>query len=689
MTSLAGLDTSGKETSTLSAATEAQPLRPNLFLAKIPESANVSEGISNEDTSVAVQFSTIVGRHRELWRARDVDDPAIGRYQGAIMAELNAIVLRARQLLSQAPDSAMANARLASALLNAGQGDEAAQIAMHLGALPFTDLPAVLIAAQILLQTGHRDAAESLATKVIEGVGTDLTPSVAVTLRCLGAALAAERGDLDVALLRLEDVAGAQAHGLRGYLLLELMQPRRALHELRMARNLSRIESPAVLSNLAYAHAVLGSPAKAIHAARHALVISPGNHLVLKHLTGYLLAMGQSGEAIEALRSAATSQDGLPPDLATALASAFLQAGDPQRALRVLRETAQRLHFKRSGPIERAELRANEAFLAFRLGRLNRKQWLESIRGQWNLAEGRSISIACMLADALARRSGRAEVMQAYERLRAIYSAKQLLPLRARLASLGGDLSEQLHLVQEWVQAVPLDIDALTSEVYILCEFQRYQTAASQGLTALRRFPNGIMLRNNTAYALAMAGDVKNAKRILKPINGSNAYAVATAGLIQLRSSHIKEGLEQYQKAADIVRREAPDVDQARHLMAQLALHLRLVITELHLEGHPLVQENILIAPKINPEWLDEPNFMVLALRAKRLSASLPPIELLGEAMSASVRSDRFDLNLVIMFLYINAKGLARCCQLIAPEMNRLRSTVSCLGPVVLSRPRS
>jgi tetratricopeptide (TPR) repeat protein len=627
MTSLAGLDISSTtEISSLSTATEAQPMRPRLFLAKVPEDTNIRDDGGSEEPNVTMQFTSIISQHRELWRVREVADPAVRRYQDAIRAELDAIVFRARHLLSEAPRSAMVNARLACALLNAGQLEEAAQVATYVSTLPHTDLPAAFIAVQVLLQTGHRDTAEALVTSIAEAKGRDLTSNIAVTFRCLAAALAAERGDLDVALLRLEDVAGAQANALRGYLLLELAQPQRALHELRMARNTGRVENPAVLSNLAYAHAVIGSPVKAIRAAQHALVVSPGNHLVLKHLTGYLIAAGRPADAVETLRQATGLQDDLPPDLATALASALFQAGDPQKALRTLREAAQRLRFKQSEPVERAELRANEAFLAFRLRQLNRRQWLEAVRRQWNLAEGRSIPIACMLADALARRSGRTEVMQAYERLRTVYSAKQLLPLRVRLAILAGDPSEQLRLVREWVQVMPLDIDALTTEVYLLCELQEYQTAASEGLTGLRRFPNGIMLRNNTAYALALAGDLKYAKRILKPIVNANAYAIATAGLIQLLSGHIREGLEFYRKAEDTVRSEAPDAEHAAQLIAQLALHLRLVIKELHLEEHPLVQKNTAITPKLNPDWLDEPTFMVLARRAKRLSLPWPPV---------------------------------------------------------------
>ncbi len=626
MTSLAGLDFSGTDVNSLSTATEAQPLQPRLFLAKAPEGANVHDDASSKEPNVSIQFTNIIGRHRELWRARDVADPAVERYQDTIRAELDAIVLRARQLLDQAPNSVMANARLACALLNVGQLDEAAQVATHVGTLPLTDLPATFIAIQVLLQTEHRDTAEGLVTSVVEATRKDLTSNAPVTFRCLAAALAAERGDLDVALLRLEDATGAQAHALRGYLLLELTQPQRALHELRMARNISRVENPAVLSNLAYAYAVLGSPAKAIRTARHALAVSPGNHLVIKHLTGYLIAAGRPVDAVETFRQAVGSQDDLSPDLATALANAFFQAGDPQKALRVLRETAQRLHFKQSGPVERAELRANEAFLAFRLRRINRRQWLEVVRNQWNLAEGRSVLIACMLADALARRSGRAEVMQAYERLRTTYSAKQLLPLRARLASLVGDVSEQLRLIREWVQFMPLDIDALTAEVYLLCELREYQAAASEGMIALRRFPNGIMLRNNTAYALALAGDIKYAKRVLKPIADANAYAIATAGLIQLCSGHIQDGFELYRKAADTVRRETPDVEHAAQLIAQLALHLRLIVRELHLEKNPLVQENLLTTPKLNPDWLDEPTFMILEWRAKQLSLPWPPV---------------------------------------------------------------
>lgn len=625
MTALAGLDVSGADVNILSAAIEAQPLRPKLFVVKNASTMDVDDDAVS--TSNATQFLNSVGQGRELWRTHDVPDPAVIRQEDTVLAELGAIVLRARHLVTQDPDSPMAGARLATALMNAGQVDEASQIATRLSTTQVEDIPAAIVITHVLLQAGHRDNADSFAMRMSHTGTSEAAPIAdsAAIFRCLAAALAAERGDHELALLRLEDVATVQAHALRGYLLLEVEQPQRALHELRIARKSTRTQVPALLSNVAYAHAVLGAQGKAISAARQALASSPGNHLVLKHLSGYLIAAGRPEEAISILKQAAGQHGDLPPDLATVLAGAFFQAGDPGRSLRTLHEAAQRARFNKADPIVRAELQAYAALLEFNRRRINRRQWIETIRKQQQVADGRSILIGCMLADALANRAHRAEVLEAYERLRAIYSEKQLLPLRARLASMAGDINEQLRLVRAWARAMPLDIDALTSEVYLLCEFQNYEAAASAGLNALRRFPHAVMLRNNTAYALAMTGDARRASQVLKPIMRANAYAVATAGLIQLRKGQIRDGIMLYQEAAEIAHSEGGDADQAALQVAQLALHLRLVVMELGLDSEPSVRENLLRVPDLNRVWFDEPIFMALAWRAKRLSLPWPP----------------------------------------------------------------
>ena len=617
MSSLVGIDGSGADINTLAMVTEAQPLQPKLLLVKNSgDLANVADG--------GAQATESWGR-RELWRTRDVPDPAVGRHESVVRAELDAIVARATQLMDQAPNSPMLGARLASALLNAGRLEEAADAADKVGTLQLADPSAVYVAAQVLLQTGRRDAADSLLLRISASALPGSQPSL--TYSCLAAGLAADRGDFDLALLRLDDVNGSQAHALRGYVLLELSQTQRALHEFRLARNTGRVQTPALLCNIAYAYAVLGSPVKAVKTARQALTVSPGNSLVLRYLTGYLLAIGRFTEAVSTLLSSAGPREELSADLATALASALHHAGDPKAAIQVLRHTAERLRFKNSDALERAELEANATVLEFYLRRISRSQRLDAIRKLSDVAGGRSIPITCMLADVIGGRSGRAEVMRRYEYLRTIYSDKQLLPLTTRLASLAGDFVEQLRFVREWTRIFPLDLDALTAEVHLLCEFQDYGTAASVGLKSLARFPNALMLRNNTAYALAMAGEVERASRVLKPISTSIAHAIATAGLIELRRGRIREGLKLYRDAAEAVKKEAPDAGYAAQHVAQLAYHLRLVLSELKLDQSPQIREQAMTLPKLTSDWLGDPTFMALARRASRLSLQWPPEE--------------------------------------------------------------
>ncbi len=76
-----------------------------------------------------------------------------------------------------------------------------------------------------------------------------------------------------------------------------------------------------------------------------------------------------------------------------------------------------------------------------------------------------------------------------------------------------------------------------------------YENAAVMGLAALQRIPASLPLINNSAYALALAGNYERAKKIVLMAQGQTVHLIATEALIDLLAGHTAEGVAGYRRA--------------------------------------------------------------------------------------------------------------------------------------------
>jgi len=167
--------------------------------------------------------------------------------------------------------------------------------------------------------------------------------------------------------------------------------------------------NPGLLTNLAYAYAALGSPAKAVRAAREAVILAPHSRLVSFNLAGYLVTIGCPDEAAKELRRLQSVLGDDDPTVAAALAHAFLAQNNVLEARKELRRAAAGGRFGR-GQVDYAELAANLAFVEWRTGERDRSGFLATLREQISFTGGRSLRLAIMLSDTLNRSSACKEI---------------------------------------------------------------------------------------------------------------------------------------------------------------------------------------------------------------------------------------------------------------------------------------
>jgi Flp pilus assembly protein TadD len=467
-------------------------------------------------------------------------------------------LFQARRVAEANPNLPAALARLASAELAAGNPDEARAVARSAvrsallvdarsadgkGQKPSSasDLPALLVAVDILIALGHTGEAEaalgSLPAERLRGI-------------TLYAELAAQRGDFDVALARLADSTGGLARALRGWLFIRTGKFPNAVRELRAASVAT--PSPSTLINLGYAYAALGSPRKAIRATEIAAGLGDGEFGMVAafNLVAYFVAGGE-------LHSARLVLDRLerrhPHMLRINLARAFVlgREGDLRGSLRELwRARSSRGYWSETD--DRVEIEADVAYLEFRIGKRSRADALKIVHEQLVKTSHRSLGVANLIASLTWNRSDAKLFEAIYDSLRRVYAADDLLNLKAHLCLLTGDYRRAAELSVEWAERRPFDESALVNAVYLLADGAYDFTRATEiGLIGLRRFPGSVLLANNVAYAFAMAGDIQKAKKYL-PREDTLSLVRATRGLIRIMTGQPEIGLRSYDEAAEM-----------------------------------------------------------------------------------------------------------------------------------------
>jgi tetratricopeptide (TPR) repeat protein len=554
--------------------------------------------------------------------------PLAERADEELKALQQGIIAQAEQLAAQHPRSPTVWARLAQAHHNKDNTQKAIEAARRALSLALNrktrqsirrpsstvvvDSAACYVAATVLAATGRAaEAEEALIQLPLSGEH-----------RVVAAALAAERGDYSTALDRLELTTGATAAALRGWLYLQVGRYDQALSELRRIV-VSGHPTPAVLTNMAYAYAVLGSLRKAVRAAQQAVKLAPMSHTASFNLVGYLLTAGTAGPALAELDRLAKVLGGDDADIVLARAGVRLSDGQEQAALQTLRQGLQRVQLRGSARA-RAEVRGNIALLEGRLGLRPHSKVIEDIRTQIQRADGRSVTLVIILADLLHTTTAHPEIEALSHHLEPHQTTEELLPLKVRLAHLSANFDNEAILARRWTESEPMDPKAALTAVCIHgLNSGDYSGAAEMGLQAIRRMPHDVLLRNNTAYMLALAGRGNDAQQVLGPIAEEDPAVIATRGLVLIASGDLFGGCALYRQAA-IVAAGLTDKLQAQRLTSLMAAFQTLALRELGIDASAIPRDSILRC-RLPADWEVDPDFLLLRRVADRTGAGWPP----------------------------------------------------------------
>lgn len=457
-----------------------------------------------------------------------------------------AVVREARSLTTAHPDSAMAWSRLAQAELvssSCAVAVDAAQKAVGL-AKAAGDRSSLLASVLVLLHCGQTQIAE------LELSSGDFASSDIIDTLLAGVLI--DREDFTGALDRLRTAHTGEAAHLRGYACLRLRRFSEAVHEFRLAAK-SLPPDPSLLANLAYAHAALGVFDKAIEETKQARSLASADRTIALNLAAYQRATGQFEEALLVLRRI---EEYFPGDLGLVSAEAgiLVDLSRPTSALKRLRKAENGPLFG-SQPVERAELRANIAFLQWRLGNRDIKSTLKDILARLEQCGYASPRIAGMLPAFFTDSSGADRLEDVYTKLHQQNDESELLAVATHLSVLRGEFSSAVETAVRWASESPFNPESATVATHLLSEYSAdFTRAADIGIEALKRCPASPHLANNCAYALAMLGRADEASRLLPSGLDSSPYVRATRALIELVRGDVAASEASYEQACELAR---------------------------------------------------------------------------------------------------------------------------------------
>lgn len=518
-------------------------------------------------------------------------------------ATVPAHVAVSRALAEEHTDSPTAAARLAQAEQSIGEDERAIAAARQALALVENspDAAATAAAIQVLIGSDSLDDA-SRALRLLPDSGIR---------GMLGARLALHRGNLEETLEWLGGLEGFDALAMKGWVHLERAEWPEAIHALRGAIGATERPTPGVLINLGYAYAALGSLKKAVRATKQAQLLNPESHLIAFNLVAFHRACGDF-EAAE--REVKELQQRHPDDVRIHFAEADLRlaAGDIRGAQKVLQRARTSSLWASANTIERSELTANLAFVAWRLDARSRESALGTIIEELERTEFRSLEIASMLPPLMTSTDAADQLARLVSSLEEANPGEPLDFLRVHLASLRCDFDEATRLAKELALQDIFNPNAAAQAIYLLADvWADYATAIEIGYSTIRRIPSSAVLRNNLAYALALADRLDEAREVLPDEIEDSVYLSATAALIDLLSGRIEEGAAGYRHAHELAT-EAADKRLADLVIVNLLLAFHRFVKRRRIEGvhvHPI---------GLPPGWQQDPRLVLIARIAEQ-----------------------------------------------------------------------
>lgn len=491
---------------------------------------------------------------------------ALGLGAGASTDDNDALVARQRSITEEAeratvrlPLSPTSWARLAQAANASGDTGTAAAAAREVIALQdeHPDSPSMLVALLTLTSQGEFDAAEA----ALEGRALD------DSLALLSASLKAERSDWDGCLEVLQGVDTSSAAALRGWVYLEKGEPQKALSQLRKAA--ANFGEDAVTAiNMACAFAALGSNRKAVRAARQATGLAPHRRDLSLTLVAHLIA---SDSMEEALGEVARIEKVDGADLETALLDGLInwQLGRTELAIRNLKRARGR-SLRPAGSIAMDDVSAVTCALEYEQGLRSRTEVVDELRRIVTGSPEPSVRVAVLASRLMTASELRSFVPELLTGPFFEVDDERLWELRYRLERANGDFSNASVSVRNWARANPSDPLAQAEAIMMMAMAERdYEGAADSAMRALRIHPKSKLIRNNSAFALALANRSSAARAALPDEPDDAAINSGTTGLVRLASGDLEGGYQGYRKAIDIATSEGrPALDEFRALVA-------------------------------------------------------------------------------------------------------------------------
>jgi len=482
-------------------------------------------------------------------------------------------LLRARRALDANSHSPLAYARLAQAAQAAGESEEAVKAARRALELALEDQHVPAAHAGIIVLEAH-----GLGSELARLMDDPRAGHLPVNLR-LRAAIAA--GEHAAALSILADprsmsASSADALSLLTWLHLQRGEYRQAVAAGRRAQA-AGAAGVALYVNLGYAHAALGDLPKAIKLTRQAVALAPTGRAACLNLVLYHKLAGEHEAALACLERLRDGQE-MDVQLALATAAVMVYAGQHEQARRVLQRVRASAEWAHADGMRRAALEANLAFLRWKTGTANAHTTISSLRRALSANDYQSLSIAYLLCNLLMSSEHAPLLASVIERLQARHDAAELAGMRMVLALLKHDAPAALQLAREWSARDVLNPNVASFATFLICDLEGdFPQAAELGVRALARAPSHLTLLNNTAYALALAGDPHRAGRLLDGVRGSGEQRVeiiATRALVALMSGQVERGLDGYRRAWDLALAQ-DDVPLADRVAANAVLACR------------------------------------------------------------------------------------------------------------------
>lgn len=317
----------------------------------------------------------------------------------------------------------------------------------------------------------------------------------------------------------------------------------------------------------ALVYTTLGQNLQARRAVETAVAIAGDQRFVVRAACRFYLHVDQPDRAVRILIDSGRST--ADPWVAAPLLSATHLAGNSPRGIRKLRVLADE---SRPGPS--TELQSQLATIEMIAGKVRDA----SRRFSRSLEEPTENTLA-QAEWALQRDSTLTDVElklpELMNRTRDVYEAA------ARHALATGDFQAALEQAKQWIQYQPFSTEAVNFASYIASVgLGDFSQASSIVIEHRRGDPTDPYLLNNLAFATAAAGDAKSAAAYLAPLDhnfiASNAYLLATSGLIAFKAGNPEQGRRLYGEALRLASTTAPKHDQALIALFWAAEELRL-----------------------------------------------------------------------------------------------------------------